>query len=359
MPDGAVNLTPTAGDIVIMREAPTGCLHGVMPWTSTTRQRRTFTMRYKSGREWSSHRDHPDHVHRPVCVDPDIRKRLRLPQQTRLLPETVALVSGDSDALIGFAHSALAAWKHPPVPEHRAPLWRSGRNLSCALPPGGSPLMTAEMRFLMDACGFLHLRAVLSPAEVDAACAEYTEALEDGNIIGRPALEHLVTHPRLLPIYHEFAGECFWLHVSTKAVLCLGFFATEDCSLTERHVATLWTLQGKTSCIVSLWGCYTTHLIRTAQTCNLATYTVSESMIDTMQNSALARVVLQTVRDASPSTISWHLHIWTVWKLMMEVCIPPETNSCVLTMAHALRPQTYRAPPNVVLYRIVGNPGLA
>jgi hypothetical protein len=207
VPDGAVSLTPTAGDIVIMREAPTCCLHGLMPWTATKRQRRTLTMRYKSGREWSSHRDHPDHVHRPRHVDLRVRKHLGLPQSNDLRPETVALVSGDSDALLGFARSALASWRSPDMPESRAPLWRTGRNASCALPPAGSPPVTAVMRFLMDAYGFLHLRAVLSPVEVRAAREAYAKALKDGKVIGRPPLEQLITHPRLLPIYQEFAGE--------------------------------------------------------------------------------------------------------------------------------------------------------
>ena len=210
MPDGLVNLTPTAGDIVIMHEGPTGCLHGVMPWTSVVRQRRTLTMRYKSGSEWSSHRDHPDHAHRPKQIDPHVRRQLGLPSPQVLLPETVALVSGDGAALAGFAQSALAAWKRPAVPGSRAPLWRAGQNPSCALPPAGSPptTVTPDMRFLMSTYGFLHLRAVLSPAEVAVAREAYADAMTGGGIMGRPPLEQLITHPKLLPIYQEFAGEC-------------------------------------------------------------------------------------------------------------------------------------------------------
>ena len=73
------------------------------------------------------------------------------------------------------------------------------------------PAMTAEMRFLLDSCGFLHLRTVLSPAEVTAASEAYDEAAAEGgngnSVIGKPALEQLITHPRLLPIYQEFVGE--------------------------------------------------------------------------------------------------------------------------------------------------------
>ena len=137
-----------------MREAPTGCLHGVMPWTSTTRQRRTMTMRYKSGPEWLSHRDHEDHVHRPRQISPRVRSHLGLSDQ-QMRPETVALVSGDSAALTGFAQSALRTWKRPPAAESRPPLWRAGRNPSVAMPPGPPAAMTAEMRFLMDAYGFV------------------------------------------------------------------------------------------------------------------------------------------------------------------------------------------------------------
>ena len=68
--------------------------------------------------------------------------------------------------------------------------------------------MSAEMRFLMDAYGYLHLRAVLSPAEVAAARKAHDHARNSGGVIGSQALEQLITHPRLLPIYREFAGEC-------------------------------------------------------------------------------------------------------------------------------------------------------
>lgn len=217
MPDGLVNLTPTAGDIVIMREMPTGCLHGVMPWTSTTRQRRTLTMRFKSGQEWLSHCNDPSHARRPTQLDPRIRTHLGLPQTAILQPETVALLSGDSAALVSLVQSALDTWERPPAAalETRTPLWRAGQNLSCTMPAAAVagaalPAMTAEMRFLLDSCGFLHLRSVLSPAEVAAASEAYDEAVAEGgngnSVIGRPALEQLITHPRLLPIYQEFAG---------------------------------------------------------------------------------------------------------------------------------------------------------
>jgi len=208
VPDGLVNLTPTAGDIVIMREGPTGCLHGVMPWTSAVRQRRTLTMRYKSGSEWLSHRDHSDHAHRPKQIDPRVRRQLGLPSPQPLLPQTVALVSGDSAALAGFAQSALETYEWPAVADSRAPLWRAGQNPSCSLPPAGPLTVTPEMRFLMSNFGFLHLRAVLSPTEVDEARVAYTDAMKGGGIMGSPPLEQLITHPKLLPIYQEFAGEC-------------------------------------------------------------------------------------------------------------------------------------------------------
>ena len=43
VPLGVVNITPAAGDVVIMPECVT---HGVLPWRAADRQRRVLTLRY-------------------------------------------------------------------------------------------------------------------------------------------------------------------------------------------------------------------------------------------------------------------------------------------------------------------------
>ena len=43
-PPGVVNITPSAGDVVIMPECVT---HGVLPWKPVDRQRRVLTLRYR------------------------------------------------------------------------------------------------------------------------------------------------------------------------------------------------------------------------------------------------------------------------------------------------------------------------
>ena len=276
-----------------MREGPTGCLHGVMPWTSAARQRRTLTMRYKSGPEWRSHRDHPDHAQRPTRIDPRLRRHLGLPNPAALQPATVALVSGDRLALTAFAESALASWKQPPmpgIPTTRAPLWRAGRNLSCEAPPPAG-CVTPEMRFLMDACGFVHLRAVLSPTEVAAARQDYAEAVEQGGIVGRPALERLITHPRLLPIYQEFAGEC--APPVLPGLLHCRFFSP------TRATDSSGGRQAAMPCTAFLLGCCTTHHRRQAQSSGPAASTASESTTDTMCSSRRAQVAPSARRGAS------------------------------------------------------------
>ena len=44
MPPGVVNITPTAGDAIVMPECLT---HGVLPWTPRDRRRRVLTLRYR------------------------------------------------------------------------------------------------------------------------------------------------------------------------------------------------------------------------------------------------------------------------------------------------------------------------
>ena len=44
VPPGVINITPAAGDVVLMPEALT---HGVLPWKAAGRQRRVLTLRYR------------------------------------------------------------------------------------------------------------------------------------------------------------------------------------------------------------------------------------------------------------------------------------------------------------------------
>jgi hypothetical protein len=70
LPDGVVNVTPKAGDIVIMSE---GVTHGALPWTPKDRMRMYLVLRY-----------HPQYV------GSDLPDEIR----GRLSPETLELVSG-------------------------------------------------------------------------------------------------------------------------------------------------------------------------------------------------------------------------------------------------------------------------
>ena len=214
---------------------------------ATTKQRRILQMRYKAGGAYESHRrSHPE----VGQISPSIRSDLNLPTRDKLLPVTLALISGDRTALAHFAGSALdkQCVAHP----DRIGLWRPGKNARCPLVPsvrpagvfrnvandatyngGGrdrttsadikdsadtlklaasSAAMTEEMRFLMDCFGFLHLKALLSPEQIEQARRAYTEALQSPDEhhsapLGLPALESLISHPTLLRIYGEFAGE--------------------------------------------------------------------------------------------------------------------------------------------------------
>ena len=71
IPPGVINITPSAGDVVIMPEAMT---HGVLPWKATDRQRRVLTLRYRP--------HHRQEGPIPVAV------KQRLAPETRELIET-------------------------------------------------------------------------------------------------------------------------------------------------------------------------------------------------------------------------------------------------------------------------------
>ena len=89
--------------------------------------------------------------------------------------------------------------------------------------------MTEEDRFLLDVRGYLHLPAVLGPAEVAearAALERVVEGYESGTLpstagwgLGlEPSLQRLCTHPDLLPIIDEFTEGAPHL-VSTGAIV--------------------------------------------------------------------------------------------------------------------------------------------
>ena len=60
-------------------------------------------------------------------------------------------------------------------------------------------------------CAPARLFLVRPPPKVAAAREVYAEAAQDSGagtgLFGRPALERLIAHPKLLPIYEEFAGD--------------------------------------------------------------------------------------------------------------------------------------------------------
>ena len=71
LPDGVINLTPRAGDILIISELLT---HGILPWTPRDRIRRILVLRYK-----------PQHVGRPSSFPEPIASQLS--------PETHELIA--------------------------------------------------------------------------------------------------------------------------------------------------------------------------------------------------------------------------------------------------------------------------
>ncbi len=70
LPSGVVNITPKAGDLVIITEALT---HGVLPWTPKDRNRMILVLRYHL--QWQGSESFPDEI------------------KDRLSPETLELIS--------------------------------------------------------------------------------------------------------------------------------------------------------------------------------------------------------------------------------------------------------------------------
>ena len=67
--------------------------------------------------------------------------------------------------------------------------------------------LTHTERYLLDCHGILILRSALGPAEVDACRAAVERTLNSSapysGILDEPALQGLITHPRLMPVLLE------------------------------------------------------------------------------------------------------------------------------------------------------------
>jgi hypothetical protein len=89
VPEGLVNLCPSAGDFIVMPEAT---CHGILPWRNRERGRRILSLRFKTGHAFEAHR-----MHYPSQPAPEVLARLSCP--------TLALISGDAEALQGMCDS--------------------------------------------------------------------------------------------------------------------------------------------------------------------------------------------------------------------------------------------------------------
>ena len=112
VPEGLVNLCPSAGDIIVMPEAT---CHGIMPWLNREHGRRILSLRYKTGEAYEAHR-----AHYPSKQAPEVLARLS--------PPTLALVAGDTDALHAMCGDS---FRPAPDPGAAAPplqrrCWRYG-----------------------------------------------------------------------------------------------------------------------------------------------------------------------------------------------------------------------------------------
>ena len=113
VPEGLVNLCPSAGDFIVMPEAT---CHGILPWRNREHGRRILSLRFKAGEAFETHR-----AHYPSKPAPEV---LAL-----LLPPTLALVAGDTDALYAMCggddfRAAADPGAAPPPLQRRC--WRYG-----------------------------------------------------------------------------------------------------------------------------------------------------------------------------------------------------------------------------------------
>ncbi len=239
-------MLPKAGDIVVMSE----CLsHAVLPWRAD-KPRLCLQLRYKCGRTYDSHfGNYPEPWPAEVLA--------------RCSQATQAIVAGDADVLsqlptVPVTASRAVPCTHPLsagavlVPPAPLPITASSKDssrmvsndavysggvrdllASGTVPPPESPhhglsgsdadgpaiceasgtvaseysgLSHAE-RYLFDCHGIVVLRGCLSPSELSAARAAAQRARQSSQpyngILEEPALQSLITHPRLLPVLLE------------------------------------------------------------------------------------------------------------------------------------------------------------
>jgi ectoine hydroxylase-related dioxygenase (phytanoyl-CoA dioxygenase family) len=172
-PEHALNLCPAAGDIVVMSE---GTSHAGMPWLSTERHRRALALRFKP-----QHTGLPDDGLDEAAV-------LALPPELRELR-----ASAGAHHTKAIAKMPLPIALSPPAPSTQ-PLLDTERcaakylktepadqDIMRRYPPApaagrpGSVGLTAEQRYLMDLNGYLHIKGVLTPVELEAARAAVSD----------------------------------------------------------------------------------------------------------------------------------------------------------------------------------------
>eukprot|EP01052_Picozoa_sp_SAG31_P047413 SAG31_NODE_9482_length_1270_cov_1.146883_1_plen_390_part_00 len=259
VPEGMMNLLPRAGDFVVMSE----CLaHAVLPWRPTDRPRITLQLRYKCGSVHAAHaRNNPGPWPAAVLaqVSPATRAivagdaaALRMlphvgvtePRQQScthppaagcvlMPPDPAALIVSvqdearmiSNDATFGgrvrdvlpdnFATLAVEKERGFMVAMNQHHLLTGAAadgQATCSAEHSDTPAfdgLTHTERYLLDAHGILILRGAMSVAEIQAARAAVERTLLSsmqqpyGGILGEPALEALITHPRLLPVLLE------------------------------------------------------------------------------------------------------------------------------------------------------------
>ena len=252
-----MNLLPKAGDIVVMSE----CLaHAVLPWRATDKSRITMQMRYKCGDVYKKHASsNPE----PWLDWPaDVMERVSPGTRAIVAGDAAALRALPQ---VSVTEPRQQSCSHPPEagevvqPADPAPLtvsvsdaarmvsndaaWGGGvrdvlpdtsadgedRGFMVTLNPhhllegekvDGKALFSAEHeeasafsglthteRYLLDCHGILILRAAMSADEVGAARAAVERTLNTsaqyGGILDEPALQSLITHPRLMPVLLE------------------------------------------------------------------------------------------------------------------------------------------------------------
>lgn len=212
VPDGLLHLCPRAGDLLLL---PAATAHAILPARGRAPPRRRLWLRVEASRA------RPDAPPSGAVLG-------------RLAAPAAALARGRFEELRALCPRPPApdpGAVPQPLPEMARPAWRLGRSARVGAAGGaggvarggaeaaaaGAPGfagLSAEQRYLLDAVGFLHLEAVLSPAEVAAARAAFersnagrpTAEGSENEGIWEPALEMLATHPKLVPALLELSG---------------------------------------------------------------------------------------------------------------------------------------------------------